>query len=317
MREMAERNKILLIETGSQLYGTATPESDTDYSGIFIAPEEFYFGLDKVEEVDCSIISKNEDGKNNKDAVDKKFYEFRKFVRLAIDNNPNIISTLFVPDKNIVFINEFGRELLDNAHLFPWKGCYSKFKGYAQSQKKKMTVKPNNLKALIMAQKLLMVWLESGIKKGSEINLLRGNGCPDVLKFSDDFVAIGDLKFNLQVKIGDVLGSITTRIEKASHRADGFLAKGYDTKFASHLIRLLLECIELLATGKIQYPSLHRDTLLQIRQGKWELTHIMQYAESLENAIDVYLEKSNLPSKPQYDKVNLLLIKMVKEFHSK
>ena len=36
--------------TGSRLYGTFRPDSDTDIRGVFIAPPEYYYGfLNKVE----------------------------------------------------------------------------------------------------------------------------------------------------------------------------------------------------------------------------------------------------------------------------
>ena len=31
--------------TGSRAYGTDTPESDTDYRGVFVMPRENFFGL--------------------------------------------------------------------------------------------------------------------------------------------------------------------------------------------------------------------------------------------------------------------------------
>lgn len=49
-----EELKILEVITGSNLYGTNTPESDIDYAGIFIPTIDYYFGLKKVEEADFS-----------------------------------------------------------------------------------------------------------------------------------------------------------------------------------------------------------------------------------------------------------------------
>jgi len=58
LREAAEKNCILEIVTGSQLYGTATPESDEDFIGIFMPPKEYILGLKSVAEVDLSVVSK-------------------------------------------------------------------------------------------------------------------------------------------------------------------------------------------------------------------------------------------------------------------
>jgi uncharacterized protein len=42
---------------------------------------------------------------------------------------------------------------------------------------------------------------------------------------------------------------------------------GYDTKFAMHVIRLLVECEELMLTGGITLPSIEKDLLIAIRTG--------------------------------------------------
>lgn len=42
---------------------------------------------------------------------------------------------------------------------------------------------------------------------------------------------------------------------------------GYDTKFAMHVIRLLVECEELMKTGQITLPSLEKNLLIEIRTG--------------------------------------------------
>jgi predicted nucleotidyltransferase len=43
---------------------------------------------------------------------------------------------------------------------------------------------------------------------------------------------------------------------------------GYDTKFAMHVIRLLVECEELMRSGVITLPSPEKDLLIEIRTGK-------------------------------------------------
>lgn len=50
-REIAEKNKILEIRSGSHLYGLNTENSDEDYIGIFLAPVEYHLGLQKVEQM--------------------------------------------------------------------------------------------------------------------------------------------------------------------------------------------------------------------------------------------------------------------------
>ncbi len=143
-REMAENNKILEIVTGSHLYGTASETSDKDYVGVFLPDISYILGFKKVEEVDFSIRDKDESGKNTNKALDRKLYEFRKFITLAKDNNSNILELLFVNQENIVYINDVGKELLDMRYSFLHKGLKQRFIGYAIAQRHKMVIKKDN-----------------------------------------------------------------------------------------------------------------------------------------------------------------------------
>ena len=105
-RIIAEKNKILELVTGSFLYGTDTETSDKDYYGIFMPEIEYVIGFRRCEEVDFSVIKKDANDKNTADSIDRKFYEFRKFIKLAMENNPNIIEILFVNKINTLFIND-------------------------------------------------------------------------------------------------------------------------------------------------------------------------------------------------------------------
>lgn len=49
-------------------------------------------------------------------------------------------------------------------------------------------------------------------------------------------------------------------------------AKGYDTKAAMHMIRMMHECLEFLEEGTITYPRPEVQMLLNIRNGEWTQT---------------------------------------------
>jgi len=137
-KQMAEENLIVKMRSGSHLYGTNTKNSDEDYTGVFLPDEDYVFGFLKVDEVDLGKKDKDESGKNTKDAIDFKAYEVRKFIKLAMDNNPNILELLFVNQENLVYLNNYGEFLLNTKEIFPHKGLYNRFIGYATSQKRKL-----------------------------------------------------------------------------------------------------------------------------------------------------------------------------------
>jgi len=135
-KEMAERNLILKVRTGSYLYGTNTPTSDVDYIGVFIPDKKYVLGLHQVEQVNMSTSSDKK--KNTKDDIDYNIYSLPKFIKLLIKNNPNIIELLFAPDDCIVVNTAYWTMLRDKYRLFVSKNAYKSFTGYAFNQSKKL-----------------------------------------------------------------------------------------------------------------------------------------------------------------------------------
>jgi predicted nucleotidyltransferase len=304
----AEQGKVLEYRVGSHLYGTNTPTSDEDFSGVFVAPEEYYLGLNSVEEVDLSIVSKNKDGKNNPDAVDRKLYEFRKFVRLSLENNPNVVEQLFVTEPNLLFSNDFGRELLSNRHMFLHRGLRHKFLGYGFSQKHKMVIRTDKFYEL----KNALDWMKDFNKPETYMVELKDKQLPFMV-FKKKHVTIGDLDFELTRQLRWVMKKIEERLNKVGNRKELYLSKGYDTKFASHFLRLLIEGMELLETGDLQFPLRDRQLVLEVKEGKWGMNEVLKLGEELEKWVEKLTEKSPLPSRPRFDEVNRLVVGMLKK----
>jgi uncharacterized protein len=306
LTQIAQDNKILEIKVGSHLYGTNTPTSDLDYSGVFLPTKEFVLGFQKVEEVNLSIENKDKAGKNTQNAVDRKLYDFRKFVKLAMENNPNIIEQLFVNEPNIVYINDAGRALLAQKHQFPHKGLVKKFKGYAFSQKHKMIIRTDKFHELDNAFNYLKDY--AGQK---ELLIELKDKCLPFMKFTNDFCAIGDLNLQKGIFVKKAVSMIEERLSKVGSRKTLITKHGYDTKFASHLIRLLLEGKELVTTGEVIFPLSYKDTILAIKHGKWTIKEVLDYAEQLEAETDIATEKSELPSKPRFDEIEKFTIHLL------
>lgn len=309
-REMSEKNKILVIRTGSHLYGTNTPESDEDEIGVFIPDKEYILGMQKVEEVDFSEQIKDKNGKNTKDSKDYKLYSLQKFVKLSMENNPNILEMLFVNDKNILFINDFGKQLLENRHLFPHRGSKHKFLGYAFSQKHKMVMRSENYNFLKESYDYLSKQNPDKFIIGFK---LEGDEFFEG-KFTKDFLKIGDLNIQLNIHVKKALKQLKQRIDTFSNRGELISKYGYDTKFGMHLIRLMMEGEELLQTGKLEFPSPNREMLLDVRNGKYPVEEIIKISEEYEGRIEELYNTSKLPKRPNYDSINSLLIKMTEKF---
>jgi uncharacterized protein len=121
------KHEIYRALVGSHAYGTATPESDRDELSVFLADPKHYLGMDGVKN-----SQKIEDGQ------DIQIYEFRHFVKLCLDCNPNVMVALFVNMEHRLFHNNFGKTLLNNRYGFISQKVYHTFCGYAHSQRSRM-----------------------------------------------------------------------------------------------------------------------------------------------------------------------------------
>lgn len=90
---------------------------------------------------------------------------------------------------------------------------------------------------------------------------------------------------------------------------------GYDTKNASHLIRLLKMGIEVLLTGEMKVARPDNNMLLEIKRGEWTLERVLTYSDSLFKLIEEALVKSELPNKVDYHFANDLCVEITKKFY--
>lgn len=320
-QQMVADNKIIRIIVGSNLYGTATPESDEDYMGIFMPNPEYVIGLQRVNEIDLSIKSKKDDGRNDSDAVDDKFYEFRQYLMKVIDCNPNLLELLFVNSDNIKFINSIGQELLDNRHLFPYKGLANKFLGYAFSQKHKMRIRTEHYKTIKEAHEYFAVFLSEDLAHGELRERRKLLTAVFVERYKPDFMTekqnhfnLGDLSIQKSLQLGKVKAMVDARFSKATNRKGLMEKHGFDTKYGSHLVRLMLEGEELLETGELVFPLKERQLLLDIKLGKYPMEEVLEMADHYESIIEACRDKSDLPAKPQFKKIETLCMELIK-FH--
>lgn len=134
-----EQRTILLGITGSQAYKTNTPASDMDARGIFIASDSYYLGLLNIEQKDKGW--KGEEGGTSLSSFidscdDICLYELRKFLKLALDNNPNILELLYLDE--YVTLDLPGEALLEYRQKLLSKRVKYTWSGYANAQLKKI-----------------------------------------------------------------------------------------------------------------------------------------------------------------------------------
>jgi len=113
---------ILECISGSKAYGLDTATSDTDIKGVYLLPKPIYYGLNYIPQI-------------NNETNDIVFYEFRRFMELLLQNNPNILELLNTPESVIVYKHPFLNDIKSEYILS--KLCKNTFGKFALSQIKK------------------------------------------------------------------------------------------------------------------------------------------------------------------------------------
>ena len=89
---------------------------------------------------------------------------------------------------------------------------------------------------------------------------------------------------------------------------------GYDSKNASHLIRLLRMGYEFLIEGELYVKRKDAPELIDIKKGLWPLEKVKETAEKEFELVKQAYINSTLPDKPDYEKAEKLCIGIIKDF---
>lgn len=131
---------------GSEAYGVASGNSDRDIYGFAIPPKEVIFphlageilgfGRQKkrFEQYQEHHIDDPTAQSGRGLQWDLQIFSIVKYFTLAMENNPNMIDSLFTPAECVIHSTQVGQMVREQRRLFLHKGCWHKFKGYAYAQ---------------------------------------------------------------------------------------------------------------------------------------------------------------------------------------
>jgi predicted nucleotidyltransferase len=240
-----------LTQMGSVAYAVSQDNSDIDVYGFCIPPKELVFPhlageipgfgkqLKRFEQWQEHHV------KDNQKEYDFNVYSIVKYFQLAMDNNPNMLDSIFVPQRCVLFCSQVGQLVRDNRRMFLHKGSYHKLRGYAYSQKSKI-----------------------GSKEHSENEKRQA----DIQKF------------------------------------------GYSTKYAYHLIRLVLQAEQILIEHDLDLER-NKEILKSIRRGEWELSRVYSFFDEKEKHLEELYTKSTLRHSPQEDNIKELLLQCLEHHY--
>lgn len=141
------RNTVYLSLMGSQAYGTSEEKSDQDLYGIAIPHKEDVFPHLRGEVIGFGRQKQRFDQfqqhhiyePDKSGQYDVTVFSIVKFFHLAMDCNPNVIDSIFVPANCVLYSTLVGQKIRENRHKFLHRGIYHRLKGYAFAQLHKIT----------------------------------------------------------------------------------------------------------------------------------------------------------------------------------
>lgn len=153
------------VMMGSVAYGVSDDTSDMDIYGFCIPPKHYIFphiigyikGFGTQPEAFQNfqmhhIIDQSANGGKGQE-YDLDIYNIVSYFQLCMENNPNIVDSLFVPQRCVLYASQIGNIVRENKKLFLHKGSWHKRKGYAYSQLHKLSNKTPTGKRLDLVEK--------------------------------------------------------------------------------------------------------------------------------------------------------------------
>ena len=140
------------VITGSVSYGVSSDTSDMDVVGFAIPPKDQVFphlrgeiqGFGQQIEQFGQYQEHHLIDKDSRQEYDFTIYSIVKFFQLCMENNPNMVDSLFVPNRCVLYASPVAQMVRDSRKMFLHKGSYHKFRGYAYAQLHKIGTKANS-----------------------------------------------------------------------------------------------------------------------------------------------------------------------------
>lgn len=312
-------NEIVRMKFGSHVYGTNTPESDTDYKAVFI-PNKRDILLQRCPKTSIQRNTKqNPNNKNTPEDVDLELFTLLGYMNLLKQGQTVALDMLFTPDKYIEFAPYVWGDLIKNRHRLIHKNI-SPFVGYCHKQAAKYGVKGSRIAAV----KEVLKFLKS-LDQDKKLNDFHSELTKLAVEMRDDkfngatkrgeFRALVDIamiknprgtpephlevcgrKVNYHCRVKYATEVYQKVLDQYGHRAR--LAEkneGVDWKALMHAVRVCNEAVELLNTGHITFPRPEKGLLLAIRKGEVDYKKVASFIEEGLGLVKEASNRSTLP----------------------
>lgn len=342
----------LLLEcvSGSQAYGLALPDSDTDLKGVFLLPKREFYGFGYVEQVSNA-------------SSDEVYYELKRYAELLCRNNPNLLELLNTPPDCIRYRHPLMARF--TPEMFLSKRCEETFAGYAHSQiRKARGLNKKILRPVAPERKSVLdfcyvaegqgsvplpEWLRSrgfrqedcglaaiphfrdgyalfhggkpppgarlrGIVSGPEANEVSLGPIPKGLAPAG-FVHFNKDGYSVYCREYREYWDWVAARNEARYRNTLEHGKHYDAKNMMHTFRLLHMALEIATEGRVNVRRPDREFLLGIRRGEFAYDELVRRADGKLAEIHEAYAACALPEAPDMAAVETVLAELREELY--
>jgi hypothetical protein len=278
--EKLQMRIIVKMIFGAHLYGTATPNSDLDYKGIFL-PSKAELLLGRIPK-SHRYSTGREESRNTKNDIDIDLYSLHHFIKLACDGQTVAMDMLHATDNMILQKSEIWDEIVKNRRKFYTRNL-SSLADYVRRQASKYGIKGSRIDAALQILEILKK--EDSSQKIREIwdQLPRNDHCYDVAPDPNgirQYQMCGKL-FQESATVGYLIPIVEKFYNDYGRRAE--LAaenKRIDWKAVSHALRAAYQTKEILTENTITFPLETADFLMKVKDG--HLDYLTQVGPALE-----------------------------------
>ena len=303
-------NIIMLGIAGSYSYGTNNENSDIDIRGITLNRKSDLIGMTSFEQ----YIDDN---------TDTCIYSFNKIINLLLNCNPNTIELLGLKQDHYLYLNDIGKELINNKKLFLSKRAIQSFGGYASAQLRRLQnalardsyPQEEKEKHIYNSVKNAINTFNDRYQEFQEGSLKIYTDKSNRTDMKKEIFVDANLKHyplrdykNIWAEMNNIVKDYDRAGKRNNKKDDAHL-----NKHAMHLIRLFMMAIDILEKEEINtYRENEQKLLLNIRNGEYQNSdgsfkkEFYEMIDDYEKRLDYAGKNTSLPDKPD--------IKVVEEF---
>jgi len=309
---VGEHNIIFLTKFGSHLYGTDTPESDTDYKGVYLPTIEQVI-LGKYPKL-LKFDSNRSNEKNTKEDIDCEIYSLHYFLELASKGETVALDMLHSRANNIIFNSSIWTELYINRSKFYTKNMKA-FLGYCLQQAAKYGLKGSRIASAKVLVKFLNNFDPDSKLKDVWDEMPTDNNMLYMLTEPGEIRTFNFCGKQIQetVKVSYALDIVNRFINQYGERAkQAERDEGVDWKAMSHAIRAAFQLQEIYITGDLFFPLLDKEFLKKVKAGDLKFKEVQETLELAIKSVKKLADESSYPETVDREWVDNFIINTYK-----